>query len=63
MITYSKAIPHWGSALLYAEENKLNPIRAIVGAIVTGPVNLRKNPIAPVAPKKSCKIDAVAIAP
>jgi hypothetical protein len=57
-ITYNMAIPQWNWFMSAATEVRESPIRDMVGAIVRGPMNLRKNPIRPVHPRTSWTIEA-----
>lgn len=49
-VTYSMAIPQWYWLISAATAVRDRPMREIVGAIVRGPIYLRKKPIRPVHP-------------
>ena len=58
-----KAIYHCADALAAAASNRAIPIRAMVGVMARGPINLRTSPIRPENPISTWNNEATMIAP
>ena len=58
-----RAIHHWEAQKLAAAGKRAIPIKAIVGAMARGPMNLSMRPMRPLKPMTTWNNDASMIAP
>ena len=63
LVTYKNAIPHCFEEKSDAAPKRDKPIKAIVGAMVRGPINLRIIPMIPLKPITTWKSADTIMAP